>query len=391
MQGAFGVSAGELLALDVPPGPVWGDLVRRCWDARVAFLPLDPRLAARERDRIIDVAQPTAVLDAAGDLTPFASPAPVDRALAVVSATSGTAGRPKLVELSRAAVRDAIDASSSVLDVSTPWICVLPPAHVGGLLVLLRAAVGGTEVDIRERFDAREVIDLAAPARMVAVVPAMVSRLLATGSSLAHLTLLVGGDALAPPAASAARDRGARVVTTYGLTESCGGVVYDGLPLSGTEVRVLGDGAIELKGPTMMSGYRADPAGTGAAFTVDGWLRTGDLGAVDDDGRLTVSGRADDVIRTGGEKVWPSEVEAVLMQHPQVQEVAVVGAPHPEWGQQVVAFVVPSDPNDPPALEALRDWTSGRVARFKAPRRLTVIPELPRTASGKLKRSSLGV
>jgi acyl-CoA synthetase (AMP-forming)/AMP-acid ligase II len=135
-----------------------------------------------------------------------------------------------------------------------------------------------------------------------------------------------------------------------------------------------------------MEGYRRDPAATGAAFTLEGWIRTGDLGELDERG-LRVFGRRDEVIRTGGEQVWPQEVERRLSAHPKVRDVAVRGEPHPEWGAEVVAAVVPVSVEDPPTLEELRDWTRDELSSFKAPRRLELIAEVPRTRSGKIRRT----
>jgi O-succinylbenzoic acid--CoA ligase len=179
------------------------------------------------------------------------------------------------------------------------------------------------------------------------------------------------------------------VTETYGLTESCGGVVYDGLPLAGMEMRIDEDGGIQLKGPTLMLGYRFDPEATAMAFTQDGWLRPGDAGEIDAEGRLHVVGRVDDLINTGGERVWPREVEASLRTHPKVVEVAVGGRLDPEWGQRVTAWVVPTDPADPPTLDELRDHAAEAIARHKAPRELVLVDELPRTFSGKVRRAAL--
>jgi o-succinylbenzoate---CoA ligase len=176
------------------------------------------------------------------------------------------------------------------------------------------------------------------------------------------------------------------VVSTHGPTGSCGGVAYDGIPFDGTELRVGAGGEIQLSGPTLMEGYRADPSATASAFTVDGWLRTGDLGELDAEGRLVVHGRADDAIRTGGETVWPDEVEVVLRSHPGVADVAVVGVPDNEWGHRVAAWIVPAAPSDPPTLDELRERCRERLARFKAPRDLILVDALPRTPSGKLRR-----
>jgi O-succinylbenzoic acid--CoA ligase len=217
----------------------------------------------------------------------------------------------------------------------------------------------------------------------------MVRWLVQARARLEGVTLLVGGGPLAPELRDAAAGLGARVVETYGLTEACGGVAYDGRPLRGTEIRIADDGEIQLRGATLMEGYRNDPSATADAFTLDGWLRTGDLGALDADGRLIVDGRGDEVIRSGGEKVWPGEVEGALAEHPKVGAVAVAGRPDAEWGEHVAAWVVPAGVDDPPTLEELREHCRERLARFKAPKELFLVHELPRTPSGKIRRAAL--
>jgi acyl-CoA synthetase (AMP-forming)/AMP-acid ligase II len=144
-----------------------------------------------------------------------------------------------------------------------------------------------------------------------------------------------------------------------------------------------------VRGPTLLSGYRGDPEATAAAFTLDGWLRTADTGALDPAGRLRVLGRADDAIRTGAETVWPDEVEAVLRTHPKVADVAVAGGPDAEWGEHVTAWVVAVDPSDPPTLDALREHCRDALARHKAPRELRSTDAIPRTPGGKLRRDQL--
>ncbi|MDH5224182.1 MAG: fatty acid--CoA ligase family protein, partial [Actinomycetota bacterium] len=243
---------------------------------------------------------------------------------------------------------------------------------------------------VHERFDAERIVRASPPGASVSLVPAMLARLVRAGADLGRFgSILVGGGSLEAELRADAETLGARLVETYGLTESCGGVVYDGIALPDSEVRVGEGGRIELRGPTIMQGYRHDPASTGAAFDVQGWLRTGDAGTIDGEGRLRVEGRLDDAIRTGAETVWPDEVERALVSHPGVAEVAVAGRPHPEWGQQVVAFVVPRAIDDAPSLEELRDHASERIARHKAPRELVLVAELPRTPGGKLRRDQL--
>jgi len=383
---------GELVAVALPPGPVWGPLVVELWSRGIPFLPLDHRLAPPERAALIDRARPTAVLEADGELTLFAQPASIDRGIGVVVATSGTGGTPKLVEHTRNAVAAAVEGSRRSLDAEDddPWVACLSPAHVGGLLVFLRRALLGAPVTVVDRFDPARLAAESPPGAAVALVPTMLRRLIETGADLSRFgVLLLGGGDVPPELRAAAEARGGRPVSTYGLTESCGGVVYDGVPFDGTEVRIGADDRIELRGPTIMEGYRHDPAATGATFTTDGWFLTADAGALDERGRLHVSGRLDDAIRTGAETVWPDEVERALQQHPKVADVAVAGRPHPEWGQQVVAFVVPATIDDPPTLEELRDHASERVARHKAPRELVLLADLPRTSSGKIRRAEL--
>lgn len=380
--GAYGLASGELLAVRIPPGPAWIEVVHRCWSGGIPLLPLDVRLPERDLKDQVERARPAGLLDETGEVTIFAAPARIDERIAVVVATSGTGGRPKLVELSRDAVESAVSGSAAALGISGKehWVCCLTPAHIGGLLVLLRSEVLGGSVEVHESFDAGRVVSSGRGA-IVSVVPTMVSRMVDASQDLALTSLVVGGGALERALRESAVARGARVVSTYGMTETCGGVVYDGVPFEGMQVRLGADEQIELRGPTLMEGYRGDPAATGSAFDIQGWLRTGDLGAFDNEGRLVVHGRADRVIRTGGEKVWPEEVERILIDHPKVRDVEVFGAPHPEWGQQVAARVVPVDERNPPDLEKLRSWTKERMAAFKVPRSLELVSHITRAST----------
>ena len=190
--------------------------------------------------------------------------------------------------------------------------------------------------------------------------------------------MLLGGAAAPASLLAAARAAGVPVVTTYGMTETCGGCVYDGMPLDGVRVKIGDDERIWIGGPVLFSGYRGAESAPG-----DDWFRTGDLGRLDDSGRLTVRGRADDVINTGGHKVVPGEVAAALESCPGVRDVAVVGQPDPEWGERVVAVVAPSDPADPPGLELLRLHVRGRLPRYAAPSRVVMVDAVPMLPSGK--------
>jgi O-succinylbenzoic acid--CoA ligase len=378
---------GDLVAVAARPGPDWVPMISDLWDRGAAILPLDDRLPAPERREIVARARPALVFEGDAWERPE-DPEPADE-LALVIHTSGTAGVPKLVEFERAAIDAAVASSALALGATNRdrWLCCLPLAHVGGLLVVLRAVLLEAPVIVRGRFDPSTVAGT--DAEFTALVPTMLGRLVEAGTDLTGFrSILVGGAALRGDLRERACAAGAPVVETYGLTETCGGVVYDGRPLPGTEVRIA-NGGIELRGPTLMRGFRLDPGATANAFTADGWLRPGDAGGIDEGGRLRVEGRIDELIDTGGEKVWPEEVEAALSAHPGVGEVAVAGRPDPEWGRRVVAFVVPADPSEPPSLDELRDHAARTIARFKAPRELVLVDALPRTASGKVRRAGL--
>jgi O-succinylbenzoic acid--CoA ligase len=370
------------------------ELVRQVWAAGAAVMPIDSRMPKLEADALLSISRPTVLITAPdGDpvVTRLDDGRPVDEGVVLVVHTSGTAGDPKFVEFDRGAIDGAVAASALALEATPrdPWICCLPLAHVGGMLVLLRGVLLGAPVSVHRSFDPA-LVRAEPGAAFVSIVPTMLGRLLDARVDLARFrAILVGGAHLTPGLRSRAEKAGARVIETYGLTESCGGVVYDGLPLPGVEMRVNDDGGIELRGPMLMLGYRFEPEETKRAFTDDGWLRPGDAGEIDAEGRLHVVGRIDDLINSGGEKVWPQEVESALREHPSVAEVGVGGRLDAEWGQRVVAFVVPVDPALPPTLEELRDFAGARIGRHKAPRELIIVDELPHSFSGKLRRAAL--
>lgn len=385
------VRAGDLVAVTQRPSQDWAAIVETVWEAGAALFPVDHRLPQSLARDLMDRAVPTMVVDADGWHRP-GSGRPMPDGVALVVHTSGTGGVPKLVQFDRPAIDAAVASSTLALEASPHdrWVCCLPLAHVGGLLVLLRSILLGAPVTVHPRFEP-EAVAAEADSAFVSLVPTMLGRLLDADADLSHFrAILVGGAAVPAWLADRARAEGANVIETYGLTESCGGVVYDGRPLPGTEVMIDGDGGIQLRGPTVMRGYLDDAEATARAFTDSGWLRAGDAGWIDGQGRLRVAGRLDDLINTGGEKVWPAEVEAVLQGHPGVAEVAIIGRPDPEWGQRVVACVVPVDPTAPPSLESLRDHVALSLPRHSAPRQLVLFPEgLPRTASGKVRRAAL--
>jgi O-succinylbenzoic acid--CoA ligase len=379
--------AGDLVATALPPGARWLPVLRRARDVGAAVLPLDVRLSTVERVGLIATAQPTVILDETGIRR--VDGVPLDTAIALVIATSGTSGQPRLAELPAEAVEAAVLASADVIDARQEdrWLSCLPLAHIGGLLVLERHLLLGAPITFRRRLT-RSIVARLIDARFTSLVPTQLLRMLDAGADLGRFrAILVGGSGLDADLAARAAGAGVRVVSTYGMTETCGGVVYDGRPLPGVEVRAAAWGELLVRGPTLMRGYRLDQEASIAAFEPGGWLRTGDGGEVDGDGVVRVQGRIADVIVSGGEKIWPAEVEAALSTHPDVAAVLVSGSSDSDWGQRVVARVVPARRSAPPTLEALRDHAASTIARHKLPRELILVEHLDRTALGKIRRS----
>jgi O-succinylbenzoic acid--CoA ligase len=346
-----------------------------------AIAPLDAGLPAARLAELIDVLGPGSVEDADGvSSARSGSNEGVAEGTAVVIGTSGSTGAPKGVELSAAALRHSARASLERVGArpGDRWLCCLPVTHVAGLAVLVRSLASGTEPVLADRADAETVT--ASGCAHVSLVPVQLQRLLLqAGAPLAGFSsVLLGGAAAPADLLDAARDAGVPVVTTYGMTETCGGCVYDGVPLDGVRAEVRDEGRIWISGPVLFSGYLRGPRAP-----ADGWFRTGDLGALDAGGRLRVRGRADDVINTGGHKVVPGEVAAALQACPGVRDAAVVGQPDPEWGERVVAAVVPADPDDPPALEMLRSHVRERLPRYAIPSRVVMVDAVPMLPSGK--------
>ena len=369
----------RLVALDMAADARFLTALRRALDAGDAVLPVDQRLPARAKARLLAALRPAVVVSGDGDAAVLGDARPVEEGDAFVVATSGTTGEARGVVLTREAVAASARAASTRLAVdpaTDKWLCCLPPAHVGGLSVVTRALATGTPLEVQPCFDTAAVAAAAGRgATLVSLVPTTCARL-GDGAALFRTIVLGGGPV--------PRARPQNAVVTYGMTETGSGVVYDGRPLDGVEIRVEADGEIAVRGPMLLRTYRpgADPK------DADGWFQTGDAGALSPEGRLEVFGRVADVIRTGGEFVWPGPVEAVLRTHPGVAEAVVVGAPDPEWGERVVAVVETTDAA-PPTLAELRDLVRGELGPVAAPKELVVVGTLPRTAIGKVRREVL--
>jgi O-succinylbenzoic acid--CoA ligase len=399
-----------------------GELSRQLEDARVDWLlgaAGDPRLAQLEaqvpglRARAAPALES---LPAASGALPVELERPDPDATFTVLYTSGTSGRAKGACLSRANFLASAEASLERLGpvVSDRWLACMPLFHVGGLSILMRSVRFGGPVRLLPRFDVAEVSDALDTGDVAAVslVPTMLSRLLAHRGARpapAELkTVLLGGAAAAPELLVRALSAGCPVCPTYGLTEACSQVATAPpppagatqpnpmRPLQGTELRIIHEGRdappgmpgeILVRGPTVMRGYLNHPQGTARALQ-GGWLHTGDIGCLDADGGLQVLDRRDDLIVSGGENVYPAEIEAVLLEHPDVEEAGVAGLPDGDLGARVVAWVVAARGKTPDG-EALQRHCRRHLAGFKQPREFRFVEALPRTASGKLQRRRL--
>lgn len=306
---------------------------------------------------------------------------------AVVVATSGSTGTPKGVRISAKALRHSARATHDFLGGPGQWLLAMSAARIAGLQVVLRSRAAGIEpvvLDTAGGFRPDAFADAAGTMtgerRYVSLVPTQLIRLLHAGVDLtAFDAILLGGGPIPAGLVDRAAAAGARVVRTYGMTETCGGCVYDGLPLERVGLRITDDGLVAITGPVLARGYLGGP-------DFGGEFVSSDLGRLDADGVLTVLGRADDVILSGGVNVPAQSVEQVLAGHPAVAEVTVVGRPDPEWGEAVVAVVVPAGPV---VLAELRELATAALGKAWAPQALVTVEAFPSLPSGKVDREAL--
>ncbi|BAX90930.1 o-succinylbenzoate--CoA ligase [Mycobacterium shigaense] len=322
---------------------------------------------------------------------------PIDDDVALVVTTSGTTGAPKGALLTAAALTAGVRATHDRLGGPGSWLLALPPHHIAGTQVLVRSLVAGStpvELNVSHGFDPAElpaaVRALGTGRRYTSLVAAQLAKALADPAATAALAeldaVLLGGGPAPRPVLDAAAAAGIAVVRTYGMSETAGGCVYDGVALDGVALRVV-DERIAIGGATLAKGYRnpVDPD----PFAEPGWFHTDDLGSIDDAGVLTVLGRADDAISSGGLTVLPQPVEAALATHPAVGDCAVFGVADNRLGQRVVAAIVVRDGWTAPTLEALRAHLGHTLDPTAAPRELHVVDALPRRGIGKLDRTTL--
>ncbi len=304
-----------------------------------------------------------------------------DAAQPLLVETSGSTGTPKRVLLPRAAVLASVAATAKRLGGEGRWALVLPPTYVAGVQVLVRSLVAGHEPVLDGWADGQ------GRARFTSLVPTQLHRLLDSPDDVTALAgmkaVLLGGGPIDPFLRQRAETEGIRVVATYGTAETCGGCVYDGYPLDGVALAVGDDGRIRIGGPTLFAGYDGDPKATDEVLA-DGWFLTSDAGRLDEDGRLHVLGRLDDIVISGGVNVPTPAVAARLREHPDVVDAAVVGVPDEEWGNRVVAFVVGELDT-----ETGRAWVAEVHPRSWAPREVVVLDALPLLGNGKVDRVAL--
>ena len=396
---AHGVRRGSTAALTMHPRREQVVLAHALMKVGAALLPLGPRLTEAERQAVIDAVEPMIDLDDPGLLTQTEADLPMlgehdTDAVCAYVLSSGSTGTPKPIGLTYgnflwSAIGGAMNIGVLPED---RWLCCLPLSHIAGLSIIMRSAIYGTTAVVHDGFDTERVAAALAdePISVVSLVTTQLQRLLEAGADLSGpRAILVGGGPVPESILAEALDRGAKVVQTYGLTETCSQVATlapedaqrklgsAGRPLLFNHIRIRG-GEILVQGPTVAPGR----------YDESGWLHTGDLGRIDEEGFLYVEDRIDDMIVTGGENVVPSEVEATLLTHPAVVEAAVVGREDPEWQQAVTAVVVLA-PDARVTPDELRHHCAETLAGYKVPKRVELAAALPRTPSGKLMRRAL--
>ncbi len=389
---ALGVADGGRVATTLAPSTAFAVLLHAAPRIGAALVPLNTRLPADEQRRQaaavgadVVVDRPLDGMEAAIEPDRELDPAAVHTVLF----TSGTEGEPKAVELTVGNLDASAAGSAAAFGVEPGdrWLCPLPLFHVAGLGILVRCARNATTAVLHDRFDPERVVALLAEGdvALISLVPTQLRRLRDAGLERAPglRALLLGGGPIPPDVVEWARQLDLPVRCTYGMTETASQVAVTELwesaakPLPGVELAIGDGGEILVRGPMVAPG----------ALGADGWLRTGDSGRIDRAGHLHVAGRIKELIVTGGEKVAPAAVEAVLVAHPAVADAGVTGTPDPDWGEAVTAFVVERSPvSDYDLLAFCRE----RLAGYQVPKRVVRVHSLPRNAAGKLLRARLG-
>ena len=364
----------RLIALDMPASKTFVDLVQRAWSNGDAILPIDQRLRPSGKKMLLDTMAPSEVIDASFTASSLPNGRPMQDGDALVIASSGSTGAPKGIIHTHSSLLAGAQASASRLQLTSDdhWLVCIPVSHVGGFSVISRALHIGAALTLLPAFDVAAVQEAA---KNGATHASLVATALSRIDASLFRTILLGGS-------SAPGNLPSNVIATYGMTETGGGVVYNGQPLDNVEIKIV-DGEIFLRCPMLMRAYRDDQT----ISITDGWYATGDIGEIDENGKLSVRGRQSDMIITGGENVWPSVVEYSLASHPLVNQVVVRGMPDTTWGQRVVAYVVLNDSSqtsEVKLLSDLREHVKQTLPAFCAPQQIVVLAEIPRTSLGKV-------
>ena len=358
----------------MPASKTFVDLVQRAWSNGDAVLPIDQRLRPAGKKMLLDTMAPSEIIDASFTASSLPNGRPMQDGDALVIASSGSTGSPKGIIHTHSSLLAGAQASAARLQLTSDdhWLVCIPVSHVGGFSVISRAMHTGAALTLHPAFDATAVEQaLKSGVTHTSLVATALSRI---DTSLFR-TILLGGS-------SAPDNLPSNVITTYGMTETGGGVVYNGLPLDNVEIKIV-EGEILLRCPMLMRAYRDDQT----TSLEDDWYATGDIGEIDNNGKLSVYGRQTDMIITGGENVWPSVVENSLASHPLVNQVVVRGMPDTTWGQRVIAYVVLNESIRTPEaalLSDLRDHVKQTLPAFCAPQQIVVLAEIPRTSLGKV-------
>ena len=369
----------RLIALDMPASKTFVDLVQRAWSNGDAVLPIDQRLRPSGKKMLLDTMAPSEIIDASFTASSLPNGRPMQDGDALVIASSGSTGAPKGIIHTHSSLLAGAQASASRLQLSANdhWLVCIPVSHVGGFSVIARAMHTSAALTLHPAFDAAAVEQ----AQKDGVThTSLVATALSRIDTSLFRTILLGGS-------SAPDNLPNNIITTYGMTETGGGVVYNGQPLDNVEIKIV-DAEIFLRCPMLMRAYRDDQT----ISEEDGWYATGDIGEIDNNGKLSVHGRRSDMIITGGENVWPSVVENSLASHPIVNQVVVRGMPDTTWGQRVVAYVVLNDStqtSEVKLLSDLREHVKQTLPAFCAPQQIIVLAEIPRTSLGKVDAQAL--
>ncbi len=366
----------NLVAIDVALSQQFVAAVRRCWDQGDAVFPVDQRWPFPTRRAMFDSIRPTHIIDPHDQLHGVENGLPAEPGDALVIATSGSSGVPKGVVHTHSSLLASATACHNRIGISNAhWLACLPPSHIGGFSVISRSILLDIPMSLARANDPLAIAEaVAGGANYISVVPAMLDRI----DAIQFDVILLGGSR--PPLV-----RPHNSIATYGSTETASGVAYDGIALNGVEITVSNDGSVLVRGNMLLRTYRNghDPKDS------QGWFNTGDIGQISDTGVLNILGRRGDMIITGGENVWPDQVEKVLITHPEVSDCAVTGVHDQRWGQRVCAWLVINNPDSAPTLEAIREYVKSVLPAYCAPHNIFIVSALPRTSTGKIDRKQL--